>query len=196
MSTHDPTGEEAIVLFETTTEWNTWLRKNHAKTKGVWLRLAKKNSGLRSITYFEALEVALCHGWIDALKRSYDEVSWIQRFTPRGPRSGWSKINREKALALIEAGVMLKAGLATIEQAKANGNWDRAYEPASTATVPPDLQAALNKNKKAKAFFATIKGNNRFAIVHRTQTAKTPATRAKRIATFVAMLERGEVFYP
>lgn len=188
--------EEPIVLFETTGEWNAWLRKNGAKAGGMWMRLAKKNSGLRSITYFEALDVALCHGWIDGLKRSHDEVSWIQRFTLRGPRSGWSKINREKALALIEAGLMLPAGLAAIDQAKANGNWERAYEPASTATVPPDLQAALNKNKKAKAFFATLTGSNRFAILHRTQTAQLPATRAKRIATFVAMLERGEVFYP
>lgn len=189
-------GTEPIVLFETTNEWNAWLRKNHAKASGLWMRLAKKNSGVRSITYFEALDVALCHGWIDGLKKSYDELIWIQRFTPRGPRSGWSRINREKAMALIEADLMLPAGLAAIEQAKANGNWERAYEPASTATVPPDLQAALNKNKKAKAFFATLKGSNRFAILHRTQTAKLPATRAKRIATFVAMLERGEVIYP
>lgn len=196
MSKKAPQGTEPIVLFETTNEWNAWLRKNHAKASGLWMRLAKKNSGVRSITYFEALDVALCHGWIDGLKKSYDELSWIQRFTPRGPRSGWSRINREKAMALIEADLMLPAGLAAIEQAKANGNWERAYEPASTATVPPDLQAALNKNKKAKAFFATLKGSNRFAILHRTQTAKLPATRAKRIATFVAMLERGEVIYP
>ncbi len=196
MSKSAPLEEEPVVLFESTTEWNAWLRKNHAKASGLWMRLAKKHNGLRSITYSEALEVALCHGWIDGLKKSYDEASWIQRFTPRGPRSGWSRINRDKALALIEADLMLPAGLAAIEQAKANGNWERAYEPASTATVPPDLQAALNKNKKAKAFFATLTGSNRFAILHRTQTAKLPATRAKRIATFVAMLERGDVFYP
>ncbi|MEO8590858.1 MAG: YdeI/OmpD-associated family protein [Flavobacteriales bacterium] len=188
--------EEPVVLFETATEWNTWLRKNHAKAKGIWLRLGKKNSGLRSVSYFDAVEVALCHGWIDAKKMRYDEQSSIQRFTKRGPRSGWSKINREKALALIDVGLMTAAGLAAVEQAKANGQWDRAYDPASTITVPPDLQSALNKNKKAKAFFATLKGSNRYAILYRTQTAKKPETRAKRIATFVAMLERGEAFHP
>ncbi|HMC97713.1 MAG TPA: YdeI/OmpD-associated family protein, partial [Flavobacteriales bacterium] len=165
--------EEPVLLFETPAQWNAWLRKNHAKATGLWMRLAKKNSGLRSITYFEAVEVALCHGWIDAKKMRYDELSSIQRFTARKPRSGWSKINKEKAQALIDAGLMTPAGLAAVEQAKANGQWERAYDGASTITVPPDLQAALNRNKKAKAFFATLKGSNRYAILHRTQTAKT-----------------------
>jgi len=196
MTKQTGTGEEAVVLFETAEEWNTWLLKNHEQTIGLWLRLGKKNSGLRSVTYAEAVEVALCHGWIDAKKMRYDELSSIQRFTKRKPRSGWSKINREKVQALISNGLMMPAGLAAVEQAKANGQWDRAYDGASTITVPPDLQAALNKNKKAKAFFTTLKGSNRYAILHRTQTAMRPETRAKRIATFVAMLERGEVFYP
>ena len=191
-----PVPDEPVLLFGTAAEWDTWLRRNHAKATGIWLQLAKKNSTLRSISYLEAVEVALCHGWIDAKKMRYDESSSIQRFTARKATSGWSRINREKAEALVKAGLMRPAGLAAIERARANGRWDRAYEPASTIAVPPDLQAALNRNRKAKAFFATLKGSNRFSVLHRIQTAVKPETRAKRIANFIAMMERGEVLHP
>lgn len=170
--------------------------KHGASSGGVWLQLAKKGAPLTSVSYAEALEVALCHGWIDGQKKSYDADSWLQKFTPRGARSIWSKINREKALGLIESGRMQAAGLAQIERAKADGRWEDAYEPASTATVPEDLQAELDRNPAAKAFFETLKGSNRYAILFRVQTAKKPDTRARRIAQFVAMLEKGETLHP
>jgi uncharacterized protein YdeI (YjbR/CyaY-like superfamily) len=188
--------ELPILLFETQAAWAVWLAENHATMPGLWLRLAKKAADLNSISYREALEEALCYGWIDGQKKSYDDQSWLQKFTPRGPRSIWSKINREKAEQLIESGRMRAAGLATIERARQNGNWDAAYDSATTATVPADLQAELDKNPEAAAFFATLNGTNRYAILFRIQTAKKVATRAKRIQQFIKMLARGEKLYP
>ncbi|HRN38712.1 MAG: YdeI/OmpD-associated family protein [Flavobacteriales bacterium] len=185
-----------ILSFETPAEWDAWLTKNHASSQGFYMRIAKKGSGITSVTYAEALEVALCHGWIDGVKRSHDEKTFLQRFTPRGPRSMWSEVNKKKVQALMKAKLLRPAGLAAVERAKANGKWANAYAPASTITVPPDLAAALKKNKKARTFFETLKGSNRYAFLHRLVTAKKPETRAKRLETFIGMLERGEVFYP
>lgn len=181
-----------VILFNRPKDWAAWIEKNHAASPGVWLRIAKKGSGLESVTYAEALDVALCYGWIDGLKRKYDEQSWIQKFTPRRPRSLWSKINRAKAEELIACGRMHAAGLVAIEAARADGRWETAYDSASKATVPDDFQAALDRNRKAKTFFAGLDRANRYAILFRIQTAKKAETRAARIAQLVAMLERGE----
>jgi uncharacterized protein YdeI (YjbR/CyaY-like superfamily) len=190
------TAELPIKLFKGPTAWADWLAKNHTKSPGVWLRLAKKDSGLSSVTYAEAVEAALCYGWIDGQARRADEKSYLQRFTPRGPRSIWSLINRDKALALIKSGQMQPAGLAAIERAKANGQWEAAYAGAKTMPMPDDLQAALDASPRAKAFFATLNSTNRYAIQLRLHTAKKPETRARRLAQFVAMLEKGEKLYP
>lgn len=182
--------------FATGKAWDMWLRKHHTKSSGLWMKIAKKGSATRSIGYPEALDGALAWGWIDAQKKGIDDDWWIQRFTPRGPRSIWSKINREKALVLIEQGKMQPPGLAAIERAKKNGQWERAYESQKNAMVPDDLAAALERNKKAKAFFATLDSQNRYAILHRTHLAKKPETRARRIAKFVEMLAKGEKLHP
>ena len=178
--------------FQDPRAWAAWLAKNYGKSAGVWLRMAKKASGLKSVTHSEALEVALCYGWIDGQAKSGDENTWVQKFTPRGKKSIWSKINCAKALALIEAGKMKPAGLAEIERAKEDGRWDRAYDSPRAASVPEDLQAALDGNARATAFFATLNGQNRYAVLFRIQTAKKAETRARRIQQFVAMLARGE----
>ncbi len=182
----------SIELFDDQKAWAAWLRKHHAKSPGVWLRIAKKNAELQSVTYAEAVDVALCYGWIDGLTKRYDESSWIQRFTPRRPKSLWSKVNREKAERLIESGQMKPAGLRAIESAKEDGRWDAAYDSQRNATVPEDLEAALERNPKARKFFEALDSANRYAILFRIQTATRPATRARRLATLVEMLERGE----
>jgi uncharacterized protein YdeI (YjbR/CyaY-like superfamily) len=184
--------DSPIRLFRDQSGWAAWLEKNHREHSGIWLRIAKKNSGLRSVSYAEALEIALCYGWIDGQKRPENEQTWLQRFLPRSPKSIWSKINREKALALIEREKMRPAGLAAIEQAKANGRWDAAYDSPSRATVPEDFQSALEKSAKAKDFFAELNGANRYAILFRIQNAKKAETRARKIHEFIAMLERHE----
>jgi len=158
--------------------------------------MAKKDSGIASVTHAEALEVALCYGWIDGQRKSEDERHFLQRFTPRTARSTWSKINRDKALKLIEEGRMQPAGLAEVERARADGRWEAAYDAQSVATVPPDLQAALDANPKAAAFFAKLDSRNRYAVLFRTQGAKKPETRARRIGQFVEMLAKGEKIYP
>jgi uncharacterized protein YdeI (YjbR/CyaY-like superfamily) len=162
----------------------------------VWLKLAKAGTGIASVTYAEALEVALCHGWIDGQKGGFDDEFWLQRFTPRKPRSRWSRINRDKATALIERGEMEPAGLREVDAAKADGRWDAAYEGQRTATVPEDLQRALDANPAAAAFFSTLDGANRYAILYRVQDAKKPETRARRIDKYVAMLAAGEKLHP
>ncbi|HEY7182665.1 MAG TPA: YdeI/OmpD-associated family protein [Blastocatellia bacterium] len=182
--------------FERPKDWAAWLDKNHATSSGVWLKLAKKASGIKSVTYDEALEVALCYGWIDGQKKSFDETSWLQKFTPRGPKSIWSKINTEKALRLIEGGRMKPAGLKAVESARQDGRWDAAYDAQSKAVAPADLLAALDRNTKAKAFFATLDSRNRYAILHRIHTAKKAETRAKRIEQFVRMLANKEKIHP
>jgi uncharacterized protein YdeI (YjbR/CyaY-like superfamily) len=176
--------------------WNRWLEQHHASAAGVWLRMAKKGSGVASVDYPQALEEALCHGWIDGQRKSDDATYFQQRFTPRTQRSMWSQINRDKVLKLIESGRMQAAGLAEVERAKADGRWDAAYEGAKAATVPPDLQAALDANAQAAKFFATLNAQNRYAVLFRTQGAKKPETRARRIEKFVEMLAKGEKPYP
>jgi uncharacterized protein YdeI (YjbR/CyaY-like superfamily) len=180
------------LLFADAEAWTAWLEREHGISAGVWMRIAKKGAADSSVQYPEALNVALCFGWIDGQKKSIDEHYWIQKFTPRAARSIWSKINREKVEALIAAGWMREAGQREIDRAKADGRWDAAYDSSSKAKVPPDLQAALDASPEAKDFFATLNGVNRYAILFRTQTAKKAETRAKRIAQFVAMLARGE----
>lgn len=181
-----------IQSFASKTKWAEWLAKQHDKSAGVWLKLAKKDSGIPSVTYDEALDVALCYGWIDGQKKGFDDKYWLQKFTPRGPKSIWSKINTEKAERLIAAGEMKPAGLKVIEAARQDGRWDAAYSSQRNMSVPEDFQAALDKNKKAKIFFTTLNSANRYAILFRIQTAKKAETRAKRIQQFIEMLGRGE----
>ena len=186
-----PAPELPIVLFEDASAFAGWLDAHHTESPGVWLRLAKKGAPFRSLTYAEALDAALCYGWIDSQKQGFDDHSWLQRFTPRGAKSIWSKVNREKIAALTGAGRMKPAGIRAVESAKEDGRWDAAYDSQRNATVPDDLQAALDANPAARDFFAALGGANRYAVLFRVQTAK-PATRAARIATLVAMLERNE----
>ena len=180
-----------VVGFAGRAEWAAWLAAEHAASAGVWLRIARKDGGAESVSYSEALDVALCHGWIDGQKDRLDERFWLQRFTPRKPRSRWSKRNRERAEALIASGEMGDAGLAEVERARADGRWDAAYDSHSTATVPEDLQAQLAGNDAARAFFEGLDRTNRYAILYRIQEARRPETRARRIAKFVAMLSEG-----
>ena len=187
--------DRPIMLFESAQVWDAWLTEHGGISPGIYLKIAKKNSGILSVTYAEALDAALCHGWIDAIKKGFDDRYFLQKFVPRTPRSIWSEINKKKVQQLVNAKLMRPAGLAAVERAKANGQWANAYAPASTITVPPDLAAALKKNKKAAAFFNTLKGSNRFAILHRLHTAKKEETRAKRLALFIGMLERGETIH-
>jgi uncharacterized protein YdeI (YjbR/CyaY-like superfamily) len=187
---------DAILLFPHPNDWAAWLAANHATSAGVWLRLAKKGSPIQSLSYAEALEGALCYGWIDAQKKPESEHAWLQRFTPRRPKSIWSKVNREKAVALIKADRMEPAGLQQVERAKQDGRWDAAYDSPGSAEVPDDLQAALDRNARANAFFRTLDRANRYAVLWRIQTAKKPETRARRIRQFVEMLDRHEKVHP
>lgn len=191
-----PIEDMPALPFDELRAWEKWLAKNHAFCPGIWMRLAKKNSGLRSVTHEEALEAALCYGWIDGQSRSESETTWLRRFVPRGPRSIWSKINREAAEALIKKGRMKRAGLAAVERAKQNGRWAAAYEGQKKAKVPEDLQAALDKNAKAKVFFATLDSQNRYAVLFRIHTAKRAETRSRRIEKFVGMLAKREKLHP
>jgi uncharacterized protein YdeI (YjbR/CyaY-like superfamily) len=184
-----------IRAFKDAKTWDSWLAKNHTATAGIWMRIAKKSSGVKSVTYPEAVEVALCHGWIDGQKRPESETAWLQRFVPRRPRSIWSKINREKALALIAGGKMTPAGLAEIERAKRDGRWEAAYDSATTATIDAEFEKELNRRPKAKSFFEGLSRTNRYAILWRLQTAKKAETRAKRMRTFIEMLEKGETIH-
>ena len=194
--TKSPSSDLPVILFESPDDWAQWLEQNQATSPGLWVRLAKKGSGITSINYPQALEVALCYGWIDGQKKSYDETSWLQKFTRRGAKSIWSKINREKAQALIESGQMQPAGMAAVEAAQKDGRWNAAYESQSKATVPDDFQAALEASPDAKSFFATLNSANRYAILFRIHQAKKAETRTKRIKQFIEMLERQEKIYP
>jgi uncharacterized protein YdeI (YjbR/CyaY-like superfamily) len=185
-----------IRLFPRQQDWVKWLDKNHATSSGLWLRLAKKGSPTPSVSYAEALEVALCYGWIDAHKKGESETAWLQQFTPRRSKSIWSKINRQKALALIEAGRMKPAGLREVERARQDGRWEAAYDGQRSATVSADLRAALDRNPRAAAFFETLNSANRYAVLFRIHTAKKAETRAKRIQKFVEMLEKHEKLHP
>lgn len=183
-------------LFADGTAWWTWLEQQHAASPGVWMKIAKKGAPENSVQYPEALDAALCFGWIDGQKKSIDAHYWLQKFTPRAKRSIWSKVNREKVQALAAQGRMQPAGLAEVERAKKDGRWDAAYDSWSAAEVPPDLQAALDANTEASTNFAKLSSQNRYAILFRTHQAKRAETRARRIGEFVAMLARGETIYP
>jgi uncharacterized protein YdeI (YjbR/CyaY-like superfamily) len=181
-----------VLLFATPADLETWLEGNHAESDGAWLKIAKKGASERSVTYAEALELALCFGWIDSQKRGHDDQHFLQRFTPRRPRGRWSKINREKAEALIAAGSVRPAGTAEIEAARADGRWEAAYEGQRSAKVPDDLRRELDANPAAAESFAGLDSANRYAIIYRLNEAKKAETRERRLAKFVAMLERGE----
>jgi len=185
-----------ITPFASSEHWDAWLVDHHETSKGVWLKIAKKGSGIDTVTYAEALEVALAFGWIDGQKGKFDDAYWLQRFTPRGPRSKWSMINREKALGLIERGAMKPAGLREVERAREDGRWAAAYQSPRGATVPDDLQAALDANDAAREFFGTLSGANRYAILYRIHDAKKPETRARRIEKFIGMLSDRKTIHP
>lgn len=181
-----------IITFADTHTWKTWLDKNHTDPLGVWIKIAKKDSGIQSITYVEALDEALCYGWIDGLKRSYDEQYFLQKFTPRRKRSLWSKVNIGKVEVLITAGRMQAAGMTQIELAKADGRWDAAYESQANATVPDDLITALEQNPTAKAFFESLTKAERYSVLWRLMTATTPQIRNKRLTVMIERLSRQE----
>lgn len=188
--------ELPTLFFASPAAHEAWLEDNHGESDGIWLKIAKKGSGVDSVSHPEALELALCFGWIDGQRKALDETCFLQKFTPRRRRSRWSKINREKAEALIAAGSMRPAGLAEVEAAKSDGRWEAAYEGQAGAGVPEDLQRELDASPAAAAFFAGLNGQNRYAILYRLQEAKRPETRARRLAKFVAMLEREEKLHP
>jgi len=182
--------------FRTAADWEAWLEKEHERADECWIKVAKKASGIESVTHAEALEVALCFGWIDGIRRSYDADWFLQRFTPRRRASKWSRINKEKVEALLAAGRVRPAGLREYEQAKADGRLDAAYEPVSKLTVPPDLQQEFDANPAAAEFFETLDSRNRTAVLYRIDDAKRPETRARRIAQYVEMLAEGRKLYP
>ena len=184
-----------IVPFLSRGAWEDWLDEQHASSPGVWLKIAKKDSGIPTVTHAEAIEVALCYGWIDGQRDSFDDEYFLQRFTPRRPRSKWSKINCAKVTELIERGAMTPAGLREVEAAKRDGRWDAAYDGQRTMTVPDDLQAELDRNPEAARFFARLDKTNRYAILYRLQDARRPETRARRLEQFIGMLNRGERIY-
>lgn len=188
--------ESAPLLFPSQAHFARWLDASHTASSGVWLMHSKKGAPEPSVSYQEALEVALCFGWIDGQKRSLDAHHYLQRWTPRRPRSLWSKVNRDKVLRYIEEGKMQPAGLREIEKARADGRWDAAYDSSSTATVPDDLQAAFGRHPGAAEFFAGLNAQNRYAVLFRVQTAKKAETRANKVEAFAAMLARGDTIHP
>lgn len=183
------------IAFKSAAEFRTWLDENQAECDGIWLRIFKKDSGRATVTYAAALDQALCFGWIDGQKKSLDTISWIQKFTPRRPRSSWSKLNTQHVERLSRAGLMQPAGLAAVAAAKADGRWQAAYTTQRDAAPPADFLRALRRNPKAAAFFKTLNRANVFAIVYRLTTAKKPETRARRMENILAMLNRGEKFH-
>ena len=184
-----------MLAFESDAHWEAWLQEHHATSDGVWVKIAKKASGIPTVAYPEVLDTALCFGWIDGQRKALDDSYFLQRFTPRRARSRWSQINRDKVAALTKAGRMRPAGLAEVERAKADGRWDAAYAGVRTMEVPDDLQRELDARPDAAAFFATLNSQNRYSILYRLHDAKRPETRARRLAKFVAMLEAGETIY-
>jgi len=185
-----------IISFETQLDWETWLIEHHTDTKGIWLKIAKKEASMPSVTYSEALDSAICYGWIDGQKASFDDQYWLQKFTLRRPKSIWSKANCDRATAFIAEGKIQPAGLRQVELAKADGRWESAYESQSKMAIPADFQSELDTNQQAKEFFNTLSGVNRYAILFRIQTAKKPETRSARIKKFIEMLAKNEKIYP
>ena len=185
-----------ILAFRSSAEWDAWLGEEHSGCDGIWMRIFKVASGEASVTYAEALDGALCYGWIDGQKRRFDEVSWLQKFTPRRARSVWSKRNTEHVERLVKAERMRPAGLTQVETAKADGRWDAAYEAQSEAKVPEEFLQALAKNKRARTTFETLNKQNLFAIGWRVRSAKKPETRKRRIRGIIDILARGEELYP
>ncbi len=184
-----------VIPFASSAEWAAWLEQNHAVSKGIWLQMYKKGSGIASVNYAQALDVALCYGWIDGQLKSIDELSYMQRFTPRRPRSIWSKRNIENIARLAKEGRMKPAGLKEAEAAKADGRWDIAYDGQATMELPSDFLELLSKNKKAFEFYEALNKANKYAIAWRIQTAKRPETREKRIKDILEMLDREEKFH-
>jgi len=191
-----PSADAEALLIEDQEAWFSWLRKNHATSPGVWLRIARTSASVRSVSYPQAVDAALCFGWIDGQKKAEDESHWLQRFTPRSEKSIWSRINREKAIRLIALGQMDAAGIREVERAKRDGRWDAAYDSPSGATIPPDFQAELEKTPRAKAFFASLDSRNRYAVLFRIQTARKAETRAKRVKQFTEMLSQHKKIHP
>jgi uncharacterized protein YdeI (YjbR/CyaY-like superfamily) len=187
--------EDRVIPMATPAAWEIWLAKNHAKSTGTWLRIFKKNSGTKSITYAEAVDGALCHGWIDAQKKPYDTESWLQRFTPRRAKSIWSKTNTQHVERLTKSGKMKAAGLAAMTAAKQDGRWEAAYDSPKNLVIPPDFQRELSRNQRAGAFFATLNRANLYSIAWRLQTAKKPETRERRMKVILKMLAKGEKFH-
>jgi uncharacterized protein YdeI (YjbR/CyaY-like superfamily) len=185
-----------VIAFKSQQAWEAWLASQPADSKGLWLKLAKKSSGIASVSRQEAVDGALCHGWIDGQLAAFDDAFWLIRFTPRQSTSKWSEKNRARALELVKLKRMRPAGLREIDRAKKDGRWEAAYAPQSTAEVPDDLRAALARNKEARRFFETLDGANRYAILYRVHSAKKPETRAARIEKFVAMLAEGTTIHP
>lgn len=196
MSSRETKAGLPILGFPSASAWENWLAIQPRSSRGVWLKLAKKNSGARSVSKPEAIDGALCHGWIDGQLQKFDEQFWLIRFTPRSAKSKWSKINQTRTQALIALGRMSAAGHEEVKRAKADGRWEAAYASQSKAVIPADLQIALNKNQKAARFFPQLSGANRYAILYRIHDAKKPETRAARIEKFIQMLARGETIHP
>jgi uncharacterized protein YdeI (YjbR/CyaY-like superfamily) len=192
----DPKPDDPIEFFAKPAEFDRWLRKHHGTASCVWVKYAKKSTGIASINWDQAVDVALCYGWIDGQSKSLGETHTLQRFTPRGKRSKWSKLNRERVERLTQEGRMRPAGVAEVERAKADGRWDAAYDSPKNMTVPDDLAKALAKSAKARKFFESLNSTNRYAILYRLQDAKKPETRAKRLDKFVEMLKNGEKIFP
>ena len=184
-----------ILSFASLREWERWLAKNQGRSEGIWLRFFKKGSGIASVTYDEALDGALCYGWIDGQLKPYDAQSWLRKFTPRRPKSPWSKRNIEHVTRLSRAGRMKPAGLKEVESAKSDGRWEKAYDPGSTMSLPADFLERLSKDRTAKAFFESLNRANTYAIGWRLQTAKRPETRAKRVKELLTMLANGKKFH-
>lgn len=180
-----------VKVFASPEKWNDWLSKRHSSADGIWVRMYKKGTGKKSVTYAEALDEALCYGWIDGLKKSYDEESWIQKFTPRRAKSLWSKRNREHIARLVKEGRMKPSGMKEVEKAKKDGRWEQAYDSAKNMEVPADFLKELKKSKKAYEFFKTLNKANLYAIGWRLQTAKKPETREKRMKILLEMMKEG-----
>jgi len=188
--------DQPVISFESRDVWAAWLAEHHASSPGLWVKVAKKGSGIATVSYSEALDVALCYGWIDGQKDKLDGDYWLQRFTPRRPRSKWSRINRDRVAALVARGEMQPAGLREVERAKADGRWEAAYDGQRAAAVPDDLRRELENNAAARKFFATLDSANRYAILYRLQEAKKPETRARRLKAFVTMLTERKKLHP